>query len=314
MSQPWGCSLALWEVPGCLQLLLMEHYGQFVIPPLCPSFPPKYSAQKNWHQQFTWYSYETRGWEVIKAPGPFPKMPTDAGDELNCRGDLSPSSSCVFSLRLPVRCNIVLQRCSPGKFGERLGQAQGSGLQLWGAVLLLPIGISGCSSALPISFGISPPCSPWGALPWVGRTKFWRSLKLLAIFGVFWRRGRWVPRGWWILSSRNWMMSHKALSFPQLILQPSAVLCSFFFFLRPARTNSPCAVGLGWLMSLDCSGPTGVRKWRRPKTMENCGGKKKRHFWFGQGRESCRAGELCLETGRLCPSLWLTRSCAWRTG
>lgn len=28
MSQPWGCSLALWEAPGCLQLLPMEHYGQ----------------------------------------------------------------------------------------------------------------------------------------------------------------------------------------------------------------------------------------------------------------------------------------------
>lgn len=27
-----------------------------------------------------------------------------------------------------------------------------------------------------------------------------------------------------------------------------------FFFFSPARTNSPCAVALGWWMALDCTG------------------------------------------------------------
>lgn len=51
------------------------------------------------------------------------------------------------------------------------------------------------------------------------------------------------------------MISHKALSFPQLILQPAA-LPHFLIILvsSPARTNSPCAVALGWLMALDCTG------------------------------------------------------------
>jgi len=54
---------------------------------------------------------------------PLPKVPTDVGDQLNCRGDLSLSSPCVSPLGLPGRCDVVLQKCSLGKFGERLGQA-----------------------------------------------------------------------------------------------------------------------------------------------------------------------------------------------
>lgn len=57
---------------------------------------------------------------------------------------------------------------------------------------------------------------------------------------------------------------------PQSTLIPTTHLAAFsstllfffsiFFFSSPARTNSPCAVGPGWLMALDYSGLTGAKK------------------------------------------------------
>lgn len=43
MSQPRGCSSALWEVPGCVRLLLMEHYG-WSLP--ISSLPPQVHCAK----------------------------------------------------------------------------------------------------------------------------------------------------------------------------------------------------------------------------------------------------------------------------
>lgn len=89
MSQPWGCSSALWEVPGCVRLLLEHRRQSLCLPPLCLSPPLQRPAGKIQRKQIPG-DLHSQGLGGGKGVQPLPEM--------------------------PARSSVAVQRFSPGRF------------------------------------------------------------------------------------------------------------------------------------------------------------------------------------------------------